>query len=236
MPGITRRLWISGTLCVALLALTACGNSEADQRKAFTDFLQTRILDRKGARVPQLTEDNKTAFGEYAQHYAVITSFHEKMNASVGPGISKVLAAGSFMSIGQVVSRKDDIVTARQTMADLRRGLDTAIADAEKARAALKQPADLKLIYDKAFDKIVTQPATAFRDIWPAVDATFDDILKFADFLNANQSKIKINGPIAEVSDQKLLTQFNAQVASMQKHSGDIQQAQRKLREVMFGE
>lgn len=236
MPGLTRRLWISGTLCVALLALTACGNSEADQRKAFIDFLQTRILDRKGARVPQLTEENKTAFGDYAQHYAVITGFHEKMNASVGPGISKVLAAGGISSIGQVISRRDDIVTARQTLGNLRQTLDTAMSDAEKARAALKQPADLKVIYDKAFEKVVTLPANAFRDIWPAVESTFDDILKFADFLTANQGKIKLNGPIAEVADPKLLAQVNAQVAAMQKHQGDIQQAQRKLREVMFGE
>jgi hypothetical protein len=223
-------------LCVALLALTACGNSEADQRKAFTEFLQTRILDRKGARVPQLTEENKKAFGDYAAHYAIITGFHDQMNASVGPGISKVLAAGSMTSIGQVVSRKDDIVTARQTLVSLRTTLDTALADAEKAHAALKQPADLKIVYDKAFDKVVTAPTNAFRDIWPAVDSTFEDIIKFADFLSANSGKIKLNGPIAEVSDPKLLAQVNAQVAAMQKHSGDIQHAQRKLREVMYGD
>lgn len=236
MLGITRRLWISGTLCAALLVLAACGNSEADQRKAFIDFLQTRVLDRKGARVPQLTEENKTAFGDYAQHYAVITGFHAKMNASVGPGISKVLAAGGITSIGQVISRRDDIATARKTLVDLRRGLDTAAADADKARAALKQPADLKLIYDKAFDKIVTQPATVFRDLFPAVDAAFDAALKFADFLTANQSKIKISGATAEVADPKLLAQLNGMISGLQKHTGGIQQAQRKIREVMYGE
>ncbi|MDF2118175.1 DUF3053 domain-containing protein [Roseiarcaceae bacterium H3SJ34-1] len=233
MPGMTRRLWISGALC---MALTACGNSEADQRKAFSEFLQTRILDRKGARVPQLTEENKTAFGDYAQHYAVITGFHDKMNASVGPGISKVLAAGGITSVGQVISRRDDIATARQTLVNLRQTLDTATSDAEKAHAALKQPADLKLIYDKAFGKVVTQPANAFRDIWPVVESTFDDVIKFADFLAANQAKIKISGVTAEVADPKLLAQLNAQVSGLQKHQSEIQQAQRKLREVMYGE
>jgi hypothetical protein len=236
MPGITRRLWISGTLCVALLALTACGDSEPGQRKAFVDFLQTRILDRKGARVPQLTEENKTAFGDYAQHYAVITGFHEKMNASVGPGIAKVLAAGGINSIGQAMARRDDIATARQTLVSLRTTLDTALADAEKAHATLKQSADLKIVYDKVFEKVVILPTNAFRDIWPAVDATFEDIMKFADFLLANQAKIKINGATVEIADPKLLAQVNAQVVAMQKHSGDIQQAKNKLREVMYGE
>ena len=234
--SLTRRFCAIGLACAAaLLALAACGSSEADQRKAFVDFLQTRVLDRKGSRVPQLTETEKTAMGDYAAHYAVITGFHGQMNASVGPGIVRVLAAGNITSIGQAIARKDDIVTARQTIVDLRRTLDTAFGDAEKARASLKQPADLKLVYDNAFDKVVTRPTNVFREIWPDVNAAFDDILRFVDFLTANRDRIKINGPIVDVGDPKLLAQINAQVSGLHKHASAIQNAQRKMREVMFG-
>ena len=43
-------------------------NKEAEQRKAFTAFLQTRVLDKPGLRVPMPTEEEKASFGDYAKH------------------------------------------------------------------------------------------------------------------------------------------------------------------------
>ena len=44
-------------LALALpLVLAACGSKEPEQRAAFTQFLQTRIVDKPGVRVPKLTE------------------------------------------------------------------------------------------------------------------------------------------------------------------------------------
>ena len=47
-------------LALALpLLLAACGDKEPEQRAAFTQFLQTRIIDKPGVRVPQLTAEEK---------------------------------------------------------------------------------------------------------------------------------------------------------------------------------
>ena len=66
------------------MLLAACGDKEPEQRAAFTQFLQTRIIDKPGVRVPQLTAEEKS-FGDYAAHYAVITDFNSGMDASVKP-------------------------------------------------------------------------------------------------------------------------------------------------------
>ena len=43
-------------LCLAFgFLLAACGNKEAEQRTAFIGFLQTRVLDKPGLRVPTPT-------------------------------------------------------------------------------------------------------------------------------------------------------------------------------------
>ena len=61
---------------VALFALSftlaACGHDEVAQRKAFMEFLQTRIIDKPGIGVPQPTDDAARSFGVYAKHCAVI--------------------------------------------------------------------------------------------------------------------------------------------------------------------
>lgn len=47
-------------LAVALpLLLTGCGDKEPEQRTAFTQFLQTRIIDKPGVHAPKLTDDER---------------------------------------------------------------------------------------------------------------------------------------------------------------------------------
>ena len=86
-------------LALALpLVLAACGSKEPEQRAAFTQFLQTRIVDKPGVRVPKLTEEEKKSFGDYAAQYAVITDFNAAMDASVKP-------MGNLMQKGAVRHR-----------------------------------------------------------------------------------------------------------------------------------
>jgi len=126
-------------LCVLALgvALAGCGDKEATQRAAFITFLQTRVLDRPGVRVPQPNEEQKKSFGEYAQHYAVITEFNEGMNQSVSKPMNEIMARGALRSISDVVARRDDLKVAREGIVTLRKALDTQLAKADSARAQL---------------------------------------------------------------------------------------------------
>src|SRR5215472_15982281 len=71
-------------LCLlALTGLTACGDDEPNQRKAFIEFLQTRIINKPGLHVPTLTADESARFGDYAKHYAVIADFNGNLDRLV---------------------------------------------------------------------------------------------------------------------------------------------------------
>ena len=56
-------------------------------------------------------------------------------------------------------------------------GIETRPAKINADRAALKQPDDLKAVYDKTFDKLVTAPAVAMENSAKALDTGIDAAL-----------------------------------------------------------
>ncbi len=100
------------------LALAACGPSEPAQRKAFIAFLQTEVLPRPGARVPQPNAEKQKTFGDYAGHYAVITRFHERMNASVATPMQQAMSNGVPRSIAEVVTRTAAMSSKQRAMTE----------------------------------------------------------------------------------------------------------------------
>lgn len=65
-------------LTLAWMGLAGC-SSEQGERKAFIEFLQTRIVDQPGLRVPKLTADEEKSLGQYSAQYAVIGDFNDRM-------------------------------------------------------------------------------------------------------------------------------------------------------------
>ena len=78
MNPLARKVFLFLFAGLALLGLSACSN-EAGERKAFIEFLQTRIVDQPGLRVPKLTDEEQKSLGRYAGQYAVIGDFNDSM-------------------------------------------------------------------------------------------------------------------------------------------------------------
>ena len=235
MRTIVKRLGALSLLVAFSFALVACGNKEADQRKAFTTFLQTRVLDKPGIRVPTLSPEEKASFGDYAQHYAVITDFNEGMNKSVGQPMTQIMAKGGLRSISDLVSRRDDLKTAKDGLAGLRTALDQQTAKADAAHAQLKQPDDLKQVYDKAYDKTVTVPSTTFKAVFPALDTVFDSALAVGSYIEQNKSKIQISGSTVSVTDPAVQAELNKLLQQLNSQSTAINAAQQKLQTMVRG-
>lgn len=68
--------WLAPLLAFLVMFLvTACGDKEPEQRKAFIDYLQNTVM-RSGMKLPTLSEDQKQKFGPYVSDYAILVTFH----------------------------------------------------------------------------------------------------------------------------------------------------------------
>lgn len=226
------RQWL---LALALpLLLTACGSSEPDQRAAFKQFLQTRIIDKPGVHVPKLTPDESKSFGDYTRDYAVITDFNSGMDASTKP-LNGFVQKGAFRSLGDVIERRDDLKTVQTGVNDLIAQLKQELAKADAAHAQLKQPDDLKTVYDSAYDRTVTVPANALLTVMPQVNGTFESGLKVADYVDAHKAQIQINGSAVQVTDAKVQAELNTLLQDLNAKARVVQEAQTRMQAVLLG-
>jgi len=224
-------------LAIALIAiaLLGCGDNEATQRKAFIEFLQNRIVAKPGIHVPKLTTDETSAFGDYAKHYAVIAEFNTALDQQVSKPLHQAVEAGAPRSLEEAVGRRKDMATILGGMTAISAALDRQLAIADGARAALKQPDDLKTVYDAAYDRDVTQPAKAFAEIFPDAAGAMKEFLEFADFVEQHRGAIRIQGSQIQVSDAALQPQLKKMIDGLSARQEGIQRAQERLRKLAYG-
>jgi hypothetical protein len=221
---------------LALLALMLAGcNDEPAERKAFITFLQTRIIDKPGLHVPHLTPEEQKSFGDYAKQYAVITDFNDGLDKSVAKPMAEAINRGAIRSLDDVVTRHADFVATRNGIEQLHDALDKQLADADAAHAALKQPDDLKPVFDKAYERDVTIPAKTFAEIFPDLSQALTAVVDLGDFIAQHKNKVTINGPLIETTDPALQPQLQALLGTLTAKNEAIAQAQQHLRLVMNG-
>jgi soluble cytochrome b562 len=229
---VYRRTLLAAVL-VAAFGIAAC-DSEPAQRKAFIEFLQSRIVGKPGVHVPKPAAEQTATFGPYAKHYDVITEFHAGLDQVVTKPLQHALQAAP-RSLDQLGPKRQEIAEIRGGMASIRAALDKQLAAADAAHAALKQPDDLKPVYDAAYDRVVSQPAKAFAEIFPDVDEATKAILSLAEFLDRNGDKIKINGSMLQVADPSLQPQLQSLINALRAKQEAIQKAQQRLRSIVSG-
>jgi len=218
MTGRTlSRLGIPAVLIV--FALFGCGDNEAMQRKAFIEFLQSRIVAKPGIHVPKLTADETAAFGDYAKHYAVIADFNTGLDREVSKPLHQAVAAGAPRSLEDAVGRRQDIATILGGMAAINAALDRQLAIADAAHAALKQPEDLKPVYE----------------IFPDAAGAMKDFLEFADFVEQHHGAIRIQGSQIQVTDAALQPPLKKMIDGLSGRQEGIQKAQERLRKLAYG-
>lgn len=230
-----QRLIRAATLAAFACSMVACGSGEAAQRQAFIAFLQQRIVDKPGVHVPQVPAEEQKTWGEYAKHYAVITDFNNGLSEQVSKPMQAVVARGAVNSLQALGERRGDVAAARQGLAELQQALARQLASADKSRAALQQPADLKVVYDAAYERDVAGPARAMKEIFPVGLASMDAALELADFIKTNSSKVRINGSTVEVNDPHLRAELATRLKAMNTHGQAVMAAQQRMRTMMYG-
>ena len=202
-----------GALCILfVVALGGWGSSEADQRKAFIAFLQD-INSRAGAHVLVPNANDEKAFGPYLQHYAIILDFNKAMKSPTDDFMAQLIKLGYGpnpvpRTIEQMAAAPADLTAAKDVLDKMEQGIETRLAKATADRAALKQPDDLKAVYDKTFDRLVTAPAVAMENSAKALDTGIDAALALVAYINAHRGKLAVSGMQIQAKDQRTLDEL----------------------------
>jgi hypothetical protein len=236
MSVLSRAAFGAAALLLAF-ALAACGDSEAGQRKAFIAFLQD-INGRSGAHYLVPTAADEKAFGPYLQQHTLILDFNKDMRAQsqdfanhmmklgAGPGVSP-------RTVELMAAAPADLVTAKDELTKTGQALEARIAKATADRAALKLPDDLKAVYDRTFDKLVTAPALAFEKSEKALQAGIDASIKLVDYINSHRSRLTVSGMQIQAKDQRTLDEIAPLLKAHQEAGERFAAAQRDAERTM---
>lgn len=236
MRMFTRRGFaIAGVFLLALSA-AACGDNEPEQRKAFIAFLQTRIVDKAGVHVPKLTDEDVKSFGPYAAHFNIISAFTNNPEMTgVASQMQQVTQRVSLNSVQDLVDNRSALRSVKDDLGKITVAMNKALADTIRQRDALKQPDDLKAVYDRAFDKDVLTPVRGFNETVPLVVDIAEAALKLADYIDANRGKVIIQGNNVGGKDAKTQREVDNLVKNLSSQAPKFQESQRRLRVVLTG-
>jgi hypothetical protein len=236
MTVVNRRVANLAVLLLFAAGLGACGDNEPEQRKAFIAFLQTRIVDRPGVRVPRLTDEEVKTFGPYVGHFNVMRGFTDNPEMTdIAKQMQQVTQRVSITSMQDLVDNRGALRSVKDDLGKLTEAMNRELAKTNAERAALKQPDDLKAVYDKAFEKNVLAPGRSFSETVPMVIDIAEAGVKLGDYVDANRGKVTLQGKTVTGKDTKTVRELDILVKNLAAQAPKFQDAQRRLRVVLTG-
>lgn len=216
-----RNYLILAGLAVGLI-MVGCGSKEAEQRAAFINILQTKVIAAQGFTVPVLTEEERGKIGPYADHLQLFIDF----NTAVGGRMTEMSEA--MIKIGQLRPSKEPqanleaIAGIKDAIGKMSQSVDEEYAAAEAKKNALKQPDDLKVVFDQAFDKALTRPVQALKNMTAKIDLALEAQKNLYEFVMANMDKVDLGGPMITIKDKSIEAQLNKLMAEANQKAADL--------------
>ncbi|MDX5629292.1 MULTISPECIES: DUF3053 domain-containing protein [unclassified Brenneria] len=197
------------------LQLAACGDSEADQRKAFVGFLQNIHLPQDG-KLPVLTEEQKTQFGPFVNDYAILTTFSQQFDQAVAGSLTPMLDQVSRIRVPQdYLLQRDNLRQSAAAVNLLGQQIQTAKSQADNALRQLKQPEELQVIYHRLYAQVVTQPTNVLLPIIPGAISFVQSLIQVGDYLEAQGDQAIFNGDSVQFRTPQQVAQYNGMVAAL---------------------
>jgi len=232
--AFNRAFLLSFMMLLMIFAISACGDKEPAQRKAFIDFLQSRILNKPVLAVPQLTEAQKKELGDYSKDYAIITGFHRQMNIELDSSLVPVFAGmNGVNSVNNLLEQRDDLKKMADSSVKWKEKIVQLRTQADSQRAALKQPEDLKKVYDQAYEKTIVKPSEITGQVFDLLPQVLNLIVAKADFIKSQGKNVTITGNRLQFANQKQLDKYNAIQQQLVPLNAQLMQLSRQMQQMV---
>ncbi|HZP79586.1 MAG TPA: DUF3053 family protein [Pseudolabrys sp.] len=229
----TTRSVLAAALTVLAIGLGGCDDEPA-QRRAFITFLQTRIIDKPGLHIPIMSDEDIKNLGPYADQYRIMNGFHHRMNDAVSKDM-QALQASQPRSIEELVARRAMLPVLQTAMTHMQSEIDKARAEADAAHNALHQPADLKVVYDTAYDHMVALPADTMRELAVSVQQDLPVLKELAAYLDEHRRAISYRDGVPMTNDAKVRGELEPLMRSAVAVAQRSEEGKRKLRKMSEG-
>lgn len=207
--SFARYLLLPLLLLTLAISVSGCGDKEPEQRKAFIDYLQTGVLAKQKLAVPQLTDEQKKTFDPYASDYAILTDFHHQMDSEISQSMGALFSGMRHVnSVQAILNKRDELQKLAESSAEWQQKLVELRKVADDKHAALKQPDDLKEVYDRVYDKVITQPAALGEQIFVIMPKLLNLVVAQADLIKSQGDKVKIIGNSVQFTEQAGLDKY----------------------------
>ena len=214
--------------CLMLLflaVLTGCGDEEPSQRKAFIRFLQERVIEPSGILLPSPSRDEKKSFGPYLEHYEIMQVFQNTMTKDTTKNARHLLDLAELETLDAINKAKKSLRAATKEAEKLQGSVAILREKTDKARAKLKQPDDLKAVYDKAYEKVVLKPSETATVAFKAIEDMFAATLELLDFIDTHNHDMEIAGQSINLRNPGLMDDLSARMEAVQQKSMFLRQA-----------
>ena len=217
---------------LVLTVLTGCDDEPAE-RRAFIDFLQVHIVSRPGVHLMLMKPETAKSFGRYASHYQLILDFNSNLEFSELERVGRLKNA--LGDLGDLAAHRSELKTLREAIPQMIATVDGKLATANAARAALQQPPDLKEVYDKAFDRLVTRPGNLLAQMFRQLDKFLETIISLADYVADNARVIRIVGMDGTSIDPVVNTHLAELIESLHKSDAAADDLKRQFQSLLNG-
>lgn len=198
-----------------VVSLSGCFDKEGDQRKAFIDFLQNTVM-RSGDRLPTLTTDQKKQFGPLVSDYAILYGFSQQMNQAMDQGITPIIDTVNAIRVPQdYMNQRDALRQENGALNVLGQQVQNAKMQADSARSTLKQPDELKTVFDTVYQKVVTEPANDMATLIPAAQNLTQQLVQVGDFIAAQEGKVSFSANGIQFPTSQQASQYNGLIGPL---------------------
>jgi len=220
------------SLCLVVLVLTGC-DDEPTQRRAFIDFLQEHIVSRPGVHLMLMPPELAKSFGPYAAHYQLILDFNSGLDLSPLEKVAHL--KGQISDLSDFAAHRDELATLREAVPGMIATVKEKLAKVNAAHAALQQPPDLKEVYDKAFDRLVTRPAVLEEKMLELLPSSLDHMIELADYVAKNAKEIRVVGMDATSVDPVVERHVKELVEALHQNDEAVADLRRQFQALLTG-